>query len=321
MSDGATLNIFPREMVFPILSSLEILMDGNPEPDLVAILESFQRAPLLRSLSLRSQIASDDVLEATFPWSQLTYLNFVSLPLTVVAARDILVQCTALEVARLCGLFDWYDEDDLPPPPLDICTLHNLRELYISARNFLGAVTIIQPLSLPLLESLSISSTDSPTSSLLALQARSHFPLAHLSLVRQEISPLELFSVLGVLSTLETLNIDCCSCITDTLFEMLTNLHTRAVTSLTLPRLKTLSIYPLTTDAVTGPAVAYMVESLVSRVGDPNGAFPLLRRLCLYRRHFYHSDYVAPRFASGVEQRLAAACATGFLVERYPREQ
>jgi hypothetical protein len=132
---------------------------------------------------------------------------------------------------------------------------------------------------------------------------------------------LELFSVLGVLSTLETLNIDCCSCITDTLFEMLTNLHTRAVTSLTLPRLKTLSIYPLTTDAITGPAVAYMVESLVSRVGDPNGAFPLLRRLCLYRRHFYHSDYVVPRFASGVEQRLAAACATGFLVERYPRDQ
>ncbi|KAJ7268978.1 hypothetical protein C8J57DRAFT_1609089 [Mycena rebaudengoi] len=311
-SDDHTPHIFPRHTVFPALSSLTLSICGNDEPDLVAILESFRHAPSLLSLELAVDNCSDAILQATFPWRQLTTLK-MSLPLTSDVARAILVQCTSLEIAKFHTLFEFDAEFDLPPS--ENSTLHNLHQLDIQWSLGTGADMLLEELSLPVLTSLSISSPEPPTSVLFALHERSHFALEHLSLEHQRLSPSELLSLLRVMPALRTLNIHQCTCIVNDLFDFLGR---AASSSLQLPQLTTLEIHPLT-DTLDGNIVATMAESLAKHVGKPATAFPLLRRVCLYRGHPHFVNYPRATFADDVERRLAAVCATGFLVDRYQR--
>ncbi|KAJ6549260.1 hypothetical protein DFH09DRAFT_1169404 [Mycena vulgaris] len=315
-SDDHTPNMFPRPMVFPTLSSLIISICGNDEPDLVAILESFQHAPLLRSVELAVDNCSDEILQATFPWWQLTSVK-LSLPLTTDVARAILIQCTSLEIATFDRLFEYDDELDVPPRP-ESATLHNLHQLTIAWASGSGADMLLEALSLPVLTSLSISSPDRPTPVLLGLHARSHFALEHLSLEHQKLSPSELLSLLRVMPALRTLDIHKCTCIVDALFELLGRAADLTATALTMPQLTTLKIHPVT-EALDGNTVATAAEYLAKHVAEPVTAFPLLRRLCLYRGDPHFVNYPRATFADEVEHRFAAVCATGFLVDRYPR--
>ncbi|KAJ7467537.1 hypothetical protein FB451DRAFT_394269 [Mycena latifolia] len=312
-SDDHTPHMFPRHTVFPNLSSLTISISGHDEPDLVAIFQSFRHAPLLRSIELAVDNCSDAILQATFPWCQLTTLN-MSLPLTSDVARAILVQCASLEIAKFGSLFEFDDELGLPPR-VESSTLHNLHQLDIAWSLGTGADMLLEAISLPVLTSLSISSPDRPTPVLLGLHARSHFALEHLSLEHQKLSPSELLSLLRVMPALRTLNIHQCTCIVDALFELL---GASADSIVQLPHLTTLEIHPIT-DALEGNTVATMAESLATHVGEPYTAFPLLRRLCLYRGHPQFVNYPRATFADDVERRLAAVCATGFLVDCYRR--
>ncbi|KAJ6480062.1 hypothetical protein DFH09DRAFT_1214698 [Mycena vulgaris] len=315
-SDDHTPNMFPRPMAFPTLFSLTLSICGNDEPDLVAILESFQHAPLLRSVELAVDNCSDEILQATFPWWQLTSVK-LSLALTPDVARTILVQCTSLEIATFDRFFEFDDVLDVPPRP-ESSTLHNFHQLTIAWSLGTEADMLLEALSLPVLTSLSISSPDRPTPVLLGLHARSHFALEHLSLEHQKLSPSELLSLLRVMPALRTLDIHKCTCIVDALFELLGRATDLTATDLTMPQLTTLAIHPIT-NALDGNTVATVVEYLAKHVGEPVTAFPLLRRLCLYRGDPHFVNYPRATFADEVERRLAAVCAAGLLVDRYPR--
>ncbi|KAJ6471267.1 hypothetical protein C8R47DRAFT_1077367 [Mycena vitilis] len=78
------------------------------------------------------------------------------------------------------------------------------------------------------------------------------------------------------------------------------------------PRLELLGVHPVTD--FNGEVVARVAEYLAACAGDPSSAFPLLRKLHIYRRDRHP---FASSFSIDVEQRLAAVCATGFLVEGY----
>jgi hypothetical protein len=309
----ATPYIFPRNTALPVLSSLTISIDSGEELNLQTILDCFQHAPLLCSLELCAYNAGNPVLPVSFPWPQLTQL-VLDIPISVVAARDILIQCSALEFATFRNLWEF----DVEMSQHVICTLHNLRRLDVSVLLGGGADVVLAVLSLPSLESLSTASPDYPTPVLLALIARSQFPLAHLSLTYAQLELGELFSILRLLPALETLDIQDCSCIGDGLFEMLTRDTHTAPPTFTLPHLTTLKIHPLT-PALAGDIVADMAESLAQDAGDTvSGAlFPRLRHLCLYRE----PSYSMPMFEDDVEDRLAALCATGFLVDRDPSHE
>jgi hypothetical protein len=286
----ATPYIFPRNTALPVLSSLTISIDSGEELNLQTILDCFQHAPLLCSLELCAYNAGNPVLPVSFPWPQLTQL-VLDIPISVVAARDILIQCSALEFATFRNLWEF----DVEMSQHVICTLHNLRRLDVSVLLGGGADVVLAALSLPSLESLSTAS---------------------LTYAQLELG--ELFSILRLLPALETLDIQDCSCIGDGLFEMLTRDTHTAPPTFTLPHLTTLKIHPLT-PALAGDIVADMAESLAQDAGDTvSGAlFPRLRHLCLYRE----PSYSMLMFEDDVEDRLAALCATGFLVDRDPSHE
>ncbi|KAF8149230.1 hypothetical protein K438DRAFT_1988993 [Mycena galopus ATCC 62051] len=318
-SEDTYPNIFPVQANFPLLSSLKLSIAGDEEPNLEAILNSFQSAPLLQALEIDLQFACDVYfLDTAFPWSQLTDL-VISAPLTVLGARDLLPLCTALVSATLHDLFEHFEEDGTPPPPAT-GTLDNLARLDISARHAEGAL-VLEAITAPNLTHLSLSSQADPSiHTLLAFHARSQFPLTYLALSGQRISCSQLFSFLRLLPILETLVIDECSCIKDRLFRILTcpSANAPVAYALTLPHLTTLEIHPLT--SLTGTIVADMAEYLHRDAGNPAARFPRLNRLCLYRGHPQLRYAAISKFADDIEDRLAALCATGFLMDRYKHD-
>ncbi|KAJ7656117.1 hypothetical protein DFH06DRAFT_1132598 [Mycena polygramma] len=294
-SDDAGPNIMPTQTVFPILASVKIGIEGNREPDLNAILESFQSSPLLRSLTM-----------------SLTYLD-LGAPLTTVGARDILAKCGALQTAKLRTVIE--PETDDSTPPWDICTLHYLSELELSFSWGVGVAVILDTFTLPRLSSLHIASEEEqPTNTLLGLHARSQFPLTHLSLIQQDLPLSQFISLLRALPTLKTLVMENCISITDPLFRAL--VHDAAASAdgrvLTHPRLAAVEIHPVT--HIDGDVVACAAEYLAARVGDSTSAFPMLRTVRLYPRHRAFRSLI-PRFADDIGARLAAVSAAGFLVD------
>ncbi|KAJ7779197.1 hypothetical protein B0H16DRAFT_1501908 [Mycena metata] len=298
----------PQQTVFPILSSLNLSLPGNDEAPLVEILESFRNAPALRSLKLHTDNSWDYCLLANFPWSQLTTIN-LALPVSVEGVRDLLIRCPALEVVILPSLWDLDDlSDDPPPPPLPmVTTLPNLRRLEAAIRG-IGIFFVLDALSLPALDSFSLSTPENPTVGFLALQARSQFPLAHFSLSSiKDLTPEQLFSMLRPLApTLRTLDVKDCACVTNRLFTLLKDPEPQV----RLPHLTRLSIYPIA--LLNGEIIADAVEFIWTSSQHPSedAAFPKLRAVCLSARRWSR-----PVFGEDVERRLAALRAAGFLVD------
>ncbi|KAJ7495292.1 hypothetical protein FB451DRAFT_1076957 [Mycena latifolia] len=301
-SANPTSNMLPLEKLFHVLTSIDISIStrSNHDLDVAIILESFHSAPILRSVTIRSYYASAAILTAAFPWSQLTHLNLaIRVPANLV--RDILMRCAALEEATLSALFE---PDDISQP--DICTLHHLHTLDISVDDGSGATVVLDALTLPRLESLSIDASDLARPVLPALHARSRFPLAHLTLEGVQLSPQELFSLFPYFSSLQTLSIYGSTCI-NRLFDVFAHPPTNTPQ---LPQLAMLAL-EITTE-LDGNIVATMVESLApaSDGARTNALFPALHELWLYPPEY------ALRFTEEVEERLYAARATGFLLPR-----
>ncbi|KAJ7656118.1 hypothetical protein DFH06DRAFT_475989 [Mycena polygramma] len=287
-ADDAGTNVMPRQTVFPQLSSPEIVIDGVLHSDIRDIMDSFGSAHLLRSLTLHVQVLfTDDAIPATFPLSQLTELD-IDAPFTTVGGRDILARCTALEIAKLHGLFEWDTPD--PPPPRNASTLHHLSRLDVSLGLGVGVAVLLHTLSMPNLTSLSVASqpgseqVDQPADALLALHARSHFSLVHLSLSQQDITLPQLISLLEILPTLETLVIDQCTSITTALSEMLA--RDIATPTLTHTRLELLKIHPATSPE--WGVVFRAAERLAACAGDASSTFPLLRSMRVHAEGRYY---------------------------------
>ncbi|KAJ7656033.1 hypothetical protein DFH06DRAFT_1199998 [Mycena polygramma] len=294
---AVALHMLPLPTAFPRLSSIDML--------------SFQTAPLLRSLNLRSTAEFEGGLpEAIFPWSQLTNVDLTR-ALSIGGARHVLAQCPALESARLCCLFE--RDTDRSSPPRELCTLRHLSELDISINWGTGIAVLLDKFSMPQLSSLSLFSfvLDPPANTLLALHARSQLSLTHLSLRHQDLALLELISLLDVFPTLETLVIKNCTCTSDYLFDTLMA-PAADQPRLAHARLLTLEIHPIS--YLTGHVVACAAEYLAALVGDPTGAFPLLRSLRLHPEN-RNRRFIINKFSRGIEKRLDDVRATGFLAD------
>ncbi|KAJ7610707.1 hypothetical protein DFH06DRAFT_1374145 [Mycena polygramma] len=256
----------------------------------------------LRHISL--DIHPEDAGSQTFPrhtaFPQLSLLDIL-----IIGDGDADTHAIFDSFGDTAKPFVWYN-DDLPPPP-DICTLRHLSELDVSIAPGTGVADILDAFSFPQLTSLSIASSAWPgqqnqsTESLLAVHARSQFPLTHLSLVRQDLTLPNFILLLGVLPTLETLLIKHCDSITESLFEMLAR-HPAApadAPALTHLHLAVFEIRPV--NRIDGGVVARAVEYLAACAGESASAFP---------------DCALKPEDDG-EERVAAICATGFLVNRY----
>ncbi|KAF8145204.1 hypothetical protein K438DRAFT_1992046 [Mycena galopus ATCC 62051] len=238
----------------------------------------------------------------------------------VLGARELLPRCTALVSAKLDNLWEHVDENGTPPPPPATGTLDNLTRLDVSTRDAAGVV-VLEGITAPKLNYLSFTSkADRSIHTLLAFHARSQFPLTHLALSGQHISCSQLFSFLRLLPILEALVLDECSCINDRLFLTLTcrSADAPVAYALTLPYLTTLEIHPLT--SLSGTIVADMAERLHRDAGNLAARFPRLNRLCLYRGHPQRRYAEISKFADDIEDRLAALCATKFLLDRYKHD-
>ncbi|KAJ7175169.1 hypothetical protein C8R43DRAFT_976092 [Mycena crocata] len=312
--------VFPRHTIFPMLSSVQIMVWGDHAPDYALIFKSFEQAPFLRAFDLCAHNVDVFIISTTFPWGQLTTLK-LNLPITTDIARDILALCPALEIAKLKDVFNVPDDDATPPPLPFIGTLSHLRELDISGNWDRVACELLALVTLPALESLVLSAPEPLTSVFLALHMRSQFSLVHLSIGQFELRAEQLLSLLRMLPMLQTLDINRCSCITNQLFDLLTP-KTDAESAvdpdtLKLPHLSTLKIHPLSRKH-SGAVVMRMVEALAAHTSD---TFPQLKKLYLYRERFPTGPWSAgpPVFSADVEARLAVVRSTGFLVDKYPR--
>ncbi|KAJ7078037.1 hypothetical protein B0H15DRAFT_540913 [Mycena belliarum] len=297
-------DILPREKVFPVLSSIDIKIDYrivgenlNRDATVSGTLEGFSSAPALRSLRLEANFTPEDILISTFPWSQLTHLElYIRTEYTV--ARDVIIQCPALEEVALVGSFG--SGADLP------LHTHHLRTLSLHIFGD-GPDVVLGAFVLPHLESLSLQS-ELPQAvhaipALMALHERSRFSLVHLKL-SMELSPVDVALLLRTLSSLRTLSIRGSS-ITDHHFALF-NLSSRPLRH---PRLETLTIGYLNV-ALDGAVVAEMAETLAPDAARIDAPFPALRELRLVRGR---SEYTNPVFSEDVDARLDTLRATGFL--------
>ncbi|KAJ6481351.1 hypothetical protein DFH09DRAFT_1464693 [Mycena vulgaris] len=303
--------MFPSNQVFPILSSVDITIDHDVDyVDFPAILDSFSRAPNLRSLSLDSGSSDARIFETTFPWAQLTHLT-VWLDLPADVGRDILIQCQALEVARIRELLPQLQNGTRPLQ--HVATLHRLRQLEISISEPPCAAVVFNGVSLPRLQALILMAEENTTPILLALHARSHFPLTQLLLKGAHLSTEDLFALLRILPDLQKLTIEECTCIGEQLFQSLTPPSTDTPRLL---HLTALTINPVPPE-IDGNTMGAMVESLARCTGTDATPFPALRDLHLYRRSTYRgmNTYPGTTFGEENERRLAALVATGFLMD------
>ncbi|KAJ7078042.1 hypothetical protein B0H15DRAFT_541000 [Mycena belliarum] len=292
-------NILPRGKVFPVLSSINIKI-GYTYNDFHNVhyatvsgtLEGFSSAPALRSLRLEADFTPEDILIPTFPWSQLTHLElYIITEYTV--ARDVIIQCPALEEVTLAGSFG--SGADLP------LHTHHLRTLYLHIL-YDGPDVVLGAFVLPHLESLTLRTRVETISWLLALYERSRFSLVHLKL-RMELALGEVEFLLRTLSSLRTLSI----------WGRMTNRHftlfNLSSPPLRHPRLESLTIAYITPD-LDGAVIAEMAETLAPDAARIDAPFPALRELRLVRGA---SEYTNPVFSEDVEARLETLRATRFL--------
>ncbi|KAJ7130873.1 hypothetical protein C8R46DRAFT_1048769 [Mycena filopes] len=307
-SGEPTSCLLPQQQAFSVLSSLTISMAGADEPQLSEILECFTNAPSLRSLKLRATHASESWLLANFPWSQLTNLN-LDLPLLVESVRDFLVQCPTLQVAILPSLVGLNDEN-ITAPLTPVYTLPKLRRLEVASKGD-GLLFLLNSISLPALESLSLSTLENPPDAFLA---------PDLSLSVAALTPTELFSILRPLTaTLRTLEIRKCRCITNDLFHDLKD-ASAGPEPLQLPELTTLTLHVVASlNTLDGDVVADTLDTLASARHRSDAPFPKLRTVGLYGLPYLQSE-------SGqiehVQRRLTALRRSGIrtLVLRLGRD-
>ncbi|KAJ7511269.1 hypothetical protein B0H11DRAFT_2183290 [Mycena galericulata] len=296
-------DILRQRLMFPMLTSLQIKVDGTPRlaTDAVSFLMAFTNAPRLHRLRLTANWAPALPLIFACPWSQLTHLA-LSLPIELAETRDILVQCTTLQQ---CTLLEVIHRRFIAPPP-DTAELAYLTKFEIHIEDADSPPDdFFEAFSFPGLQHLSIGGYEWSPRILQDLYGRAHFQLEYLELRVLDMSGSDLVPFLRCLPTLETLVL-AYSCVDDELFRSFTCSPDSSPPSFTLPLLTYINITD-ESHVVDGELVATMAESLCEYGGNQNGAFPALESVDL--------DLHGPRYSREVEDRLAIACATGMVTD------
>ncbi|KAF7354407.1 hypothetical protein MVEN_01129700 [Mycena venus] len=311
-AEGVVPRILPLEKPLPVLNSVNFIVHHRAtDPLLAAYLDLFQTAPRLRVLKLEDPRHSDDILTSRFPWSQLISLD-LDIPIDVLTARDILVQCTMLETARFLNI-EGAVEDDTSVRP--ICTLNHLQTLnLVLGRGYRVAsisdgpsADFITSFAMPKLNKLRIELSDWSADDLLNLHARSHFTLHGLSLTGLAFPVDELLPLLQLLTALQSLSLRLCDFIGSDLFRLFTY-KPGSQAPLLLPHLRTLKLHKIT-DNLDGDVLVNMVDSLRNYAGDLNAPFPAIQSVEI----FLEGKQLAP----AIESRLATIRSSGFLIDPF----
>ncbi|KAJ7453502.1 hypothetical protein FB451DRAFT_1519900 [Mycena latifolia] len=259
-------------------------------------------APQLRQLYLSAFYMLPNSLLSARPSAQLAQLTRLELRVGRMSFReatDILAQCVMIED---CLLHSLYTPDDLELQQR-VSQMAHLRRLEITAGDGLGIPSeFLEAFSFPNLANLNIGGGHVSATSLTNLYVRSKFSLTHLTL-DVELSAQNLISFLRHLPALEILDLSYC-CVEDVLFKAFTYDPEEPNPFFALPQLDRLRIRA-SSYYLDGLVVADMVESMCTHPGGQNTAFPALAHVRLMLG--------GPLFDDHVEDRLAAACATGFL--------
>ncbi|KAJ7154841.1 hypothetical protein C8R43DRAFT_1000529 [Mycena crocata] len=307
--------IFTGARSYPLLSSFYLAVDDHsysaPEGrlDITGILDSLQHSPLLQEVELSwSHPPARPITLSTAPWSGLRNLR-LQLHIQLPEARDILMQCPALESARFSLLCD--GRQSAPWVPRS-CILHNLRELYLAVPYAdIRSGPLFDTFTCPRLETISLDVKYLSVESFRRFATRSDFKLLHLSLERvSDITAYDLRVFLRLQQTLRTLSVTNCDCCAyGAFFELF--LHDAVVPDdcVALPELKNLVLGLDYTHRMVGDRVAQMAKYL-SAHREPDSPFPILERVVLMT----HSSAEGARFYEDTEDRLAAVVASGFIL-------
>ncbi|CAK5270001.1 unnamed protein product [Mycena citricolor] len=288
----------------PLLASVTLIILHESNPLSLPLLGQFRRSPRLTSLRLESPKVVGDILDVSFPWSQLTYLD-LHLPLPVLTARNVVAQCSSLQHCRLKGLLGVAtdEKERTPNPGVTLPSLCSLQFLLPGAATSI----FLRSFTLPALKSLAIENAPWLFPVLRDLQARSRFALERLVLRDIAASKEDVVAALNCLSLLRSLTLDSCHSLRRGLLAAFTypppsKTETSQSLPLALARLETLRIVEAFAE-LDGGQVADMVEGLrKQKKGDP---FPVIRRVELQvAGHISHT---------GIE-RLRSMVACGFLV-------
>ncbi|KAJ7460187.1 hypothetical protein FB451DRAFT_506675 [Mycena latifolia] len=300
LSSKSLPRILNRRTLLPTLSSFKLDVDqGLDGPQVMAFIND---APQLRQLCLNAFCMFPNLSLSALVSAQLAQLTRLELRVAGMSfreARDILGQCVMIEDCLLRLL---HTPDDLE---LQQCVyqLIHLRRLEIAAGDGLGIPSeFLEAFSFPNLVDLNIGGGQVSATGLTNLCVRSKFSLTHLTL-DVELSTENLISFLRHLPALEILDLSY-GCVEDVLFKAFTYGPEEPNPPFALPQLKRLHILA-DSDYLDGLIVADMVESVCTHPGSQNAAFPTLAHVRLVLG--------GPLFDAQVEDRLAAACATGFV--------
>ncbi|KAK7031853.1 hypothetical protein R3P38DRAFT_829320 [Favolaschia claudopus] len=305
---------------YSILSSLTIRIIDLEHVFLERQLTAFRVAPSLQTLVIAGESASymhdgsrhySSIGDPDFPWNQLTNL-ILDIDIIVFEAREILCQCGAVEIAtfsRLAG--DDEERLGLRMTFPVVTTLHNLRELSIASDTFYAS-DILEGLSLPNLESLTINAWDSNFVPVLRdLQATSKFTLLHFSLLGYY-KVEDICRLLSQTPSLKTLEILYCDR-ENALFEALTYTAPQSERSTPLLRLSNLRILTLDPSRMFGPVecpenLVKLMDSLSHFSGGCETPCPNLETLRISLPIFLSEE----RRKIIKEQLAGPVCADGF---------
>ncbi|KAJ7443150.1 hypothetical protein FB451DRAFT_1376786 [Mycena latifolia] len=286
----------------PMLTSLEIIV--NVDRDIIPLLVAFKNAPQMRILDLTYPRRPMGILASVLPWGQLTVL-YMSIPISLRQARDILVQCERVEDS----IFNDLDGLGDIAPPQTTCQLTYLRRLTIEMDAHDIPDSFFAAFSFPNLASLTIWADDVSPRILSNLWARSKFNLSHLEFhfFNGSLHTNGLIDFLRHLHALQTLDFKFCH-IEDSLLTAFTYRPEELTPSFSLPKLRSFTLGDMDWEAgVLGPSIAQFAESVCAYTGQ-NAAFPALAAVHLYLDGL--------TFDAEIEARIAATCATG-LVTRH----
>ncbi|KAJ7474203.1 hypothetical protein FB451DRAFT_1558398 [Mycena latifolia] len=302
----AAMQLPPRlftKRTLPILSLVDIV--GDQELDIPHVLTLFSDAPQLRTVYLTADSTSTHSLISAFPWSQLTHL-VLDLPIGLHQARDILMQC---EMMKDCVLRDLVESDDLGPSHhSDYGRLH-LHSFVFSIEEGSPPETFFHVFSFPNLQNLEVRADDLPPNMLPNLYDRSRFRLTRLELDLISLRPEHLIQSLRLLPGLRVLGLS--NCLEDALLKVFIYDPEEPLPLFSLQQLQSLTVAG-NNWGLSGACLLDMVDSVCAYPGRQNAAFPALTVLRLF--------LLGSRFDEEVEARLAAACATGRVLDTRARD-
>ncbi|KAJ7071912.1 hypothetical protein B0H15DRAFT_957417 [Mycena belliarum] len=286
---------FTHGKPFHHLTSLSLVLP--PGCDVVWPLSIFTDAPRLQVLDICAEETPMSSLISIMPWSQLTHIK-LELPMDFAHACDILSQCKSVVQ---CHLGELIKDDENFVPPQHMCQLDHLVEFTLAALIVSGA--FFDGFTFPGLLHLTVHSHGPILNTLLNLHHRSQFSLTHLTLIYVPFAGEELINFLCHLPTLQVLELQSCR-VDAVLLAAFTYSSEAGAPPLFLPLLRSLEL--VTQFQSDGLLLAAMVESMSRYCGGQNLAFPALVEVNLYLH--------LAQFDDEVEDRLAAACASGMVV-------